>query len=244
MNPQEYNKLIDLINGLYERLDNLGPQYEEETLESGDCNELYGALAKAQGEFKTAHESTTNSFFKSRYADFEEVVSASRPALSKHGLAVLQIIRRNDQGQNILHSRLSHSSGQWIASVMLINPSKEDVQAMGSYITYLKRYAYAALVGVVSSAEDDDAEINMSRKPEPKFHKEIMKEVMPEEKVLERTITKEQYEQLMDQLEGHPDLAEKVLQAMKLHSLADMPKSVYQATFNRILKLKELKKGS
>ena len=55
-------------------------------------------------------------------------------------------------------TRLCHSSGQWIESAIAVNPTNNNIQTLGSYLTYLRRYTYAALVGVVASDEDDDAE--------------------------------------------------------------------------------------
>jgi hypothetical protein len=120
----------------------------------GSLNELFTALAKAQSEMHAAVKGSDNPFFKSKYADFSEVVTASRPALAKNGLSVIQRIIIADDGSEILHSILGHISGQYIDSTMRIKPEKNDVQALGKYITYLKRYTYAALVGVIT--EDDD----------------------------------------------------------------------------------------
>lgn len=126
------------------------------TIPLSSLNELFSALSKAQAQMHAALKTSDNPFFKSKYADFGEVVAASRPALSANGLSVIQRIICIDDGNEVLHSILGHSSGQYIDSIMRIKPQKSDVQSLGSYITYLKRYAYAALVGVVT--EDDDGE--------------------------------------------------------------------------------------
>lgn len=130
-------------------------------LGSSLLNELFSALAKAQASMLPAFKTSDNPFFKSKYADFGEVVHASRPALTANGLSVTQRIILLSDGSEALHSVLGHASGQYIDSVMRIRPAKNDVQALGSYITYLKRYAYAALIGVAT--EDDDGEAAMVR---------------------------------------------------------------------------------
>jgi hypothetical protein len=122
-----------------------------------DCAELYAALSKAQGEFTVAHRSKANPFFKSRYADFESVVNACRPALAKYGLAFLQLTKINESGTDLV-TRITHSSGQWIEGEYPIKVQKDDPQGWGSAITYSRRYALAAALGVVASDEDDDAE--------------------------------------------------------------------------------------
>jgi hypothetical protein len=46
---------------------------------------------------------------------------------------------------------------------MTVNPPKQDIQSLGSYLTYLRRYTYSAIVGVVASEEDDDGEAATGR---------------------------------------------------------------------------------
>src|ERR1700742_2994944 len=113
---------------------------------SQELGELMGALAKAQGEMEVAGKDSANPFFKSKYADLASIVSASRPYLAKNGLSVMQKIELDGEDRRILVTILGHSSGQFITSRMIINPLKEDIQSLGSAITYLRRYAYASLV--------------------------------------------------------------------------------------------------
>lgn len=122
---------------------------------------LYEALAKAQGEMLPAKTSSNNPFFKSKYADLAEVVRASRPALAKNGLAVMQYVKCLDDGKSMLCTRLGHSSGQSIESTIPIKSEKPGIQGFGSNLSYLRRYMYAAMVGVVASGEDDDGELAM-----------------------------------------------------------------------------------
>lgn len=124
-------------------------------LRSQELSELFAALSKAQSEIRVAVKDSSNPFFKSSYANLQSIIEASRPALCKHGISVLQQIIA-DGDKDYLVTILGHSSGQWISSQMRINPVKQDVQSLGSYITYLRRYSYAALVGVYDGNEDDD----------------------------------------------------------------------------------------
>ena len=147
--------------------------------ESPELNELFTALAKAQSEMKVAGQDSINPFYKSNYSNFPSIVKASRGTLTKHGLCVIQRVLPNGEGKMYLFTRLCHASGQWMESQMLLNPPKGDVQSLGSYMTYAKRYSYAAITGVVSSAdveEDDDGnkavDAYKNQKPEPKTSKE------------------------------------------------------------------------
>jgi hypothetical protein len=125
--------------------------------------QLFEALAKAQGEMEVAIKDSKNPFFKSNYADLCSVIKASRPHLSANGLSVLSFMAEVG-GKTYFITRLGHSSGQFIDSIMPFQPPKQDIQTVGSYITYLRRYAYAALSGVAVSDEDDDGENAMDRK--------------------------------------------------------------------------------
>ncbi len=138
--------------------------------ETMTLGELFKALALAQNEMEAAITDATNPFFKSKYAKLEHVVKASRPFLSKHGLSVSQRPFILENGQRVLLTRLCHSSGEWMEGCMAINPPKEDIQAMGSYITYLRRYNYSCITGVVTEDESDDdgekAKLDMKKEKE------------------------------------------------------------------------------
>lgn len=125
--------------------------------ESKDLEKLLAALTKAQGSFKLAKKESTNDFFKNAYADLVSVVKASREFLCANGLSVIQRLDLEEK-RLVLLTRLCHASGQWIESAITVSPSNNNIQTLGSYLTYLRRYTYAALVGVVAADEDDDGE--------------------------------------------------------------------------------------
>lgn len=126
-------------------------------MQSESIGKLAEALAIAQSEFKAAIKDSKNPFFKSNYADLCSVVDASRSALTKQGLAVIQTTDINDlDGKCSLKTILAHKSGEWIAGMYPLKAVKDDPQGFGSCITYAKRYAYAAICGVIT--DDDDGE--------------------------------------------------------------------------------------
>ena len=134
---------------------------------SEQINELATALAKAQGDLKGAKKDSKNPFFHSSYADLASVWDACREPLSKNGLSVVQTTDWvvGEEHCLLLLTTLLHSSGQWITGKLLIKPVKDDPQGLGSAITYARRYALSAIVGI--AAEDDDAESAMGRKGNP-----------------------------------------------------------------------------
>ncbi len=122
--------------------------------QSSSISLLAGALVKAQHALKPAIKDSANPFFKSKYADLGSVWDACRDALQVNGLSVDQFPGFTDAGAALLTTILLHESGEWIAGTAGAPLNKADAQSMGSAITYLRRYALAAVVGVVT--EDDD----------------------------------------------------------------------------------------
>lgn len=123
-------------------------------------NELAAALAKAQGKIVGALKDSENPFFKSKYADLASCWDACRAQLSENGLAVIQttdVIRDTV----FVVTTLTHSSGQWVRGILPVKAKDDSPQAQGSGITYARRYALAAIVGVAQV--DDDAESAQGR---------------------------------------------------------------------------------
>jgi hypothetical protein len=124
---------------------------------------LAPAMVSAQAEIAAASKDGKNPAFKSRYATLTAAVDASRPALAKYGLCVLQFPTTLDHAVSVV-TRLLHKSGEWIEEELTLPVAKFDPQGVGSAITYARRYGYCALVGVVAD-EDDDG--NAASKPAP-----------------------------------------------------------------------------
>ena len=121
---------------------------------SPEIGELAAALAAAQGEITGALKDSKNPFFKSSYADLASCWESCRAPLSKNGLAVIQTTQEAPEGVKVL-TTLAHKSGQWIRGELPMKPVKNDPQGIGSCITYARRYALAAIVGLAQI--DDDA---------------------------------------------------------------------------------------
>jgi hypothetical protein len=124
---------------------------------SDSIAKLADALAKAQGDMKPAKKDSENPFFKSNYADLAAVWEAIRVPFSKYGLSIAQVPAHvSSDGMVTLSTVLLHASGEWIAGDLTMKAAKNDPQAIGSCLTYARRYALSAITGVAT--EDDDAE--------------------------------------------------------------------------------------
>jgi hypothetical protein len=167
---------------------------------SENINELALALSKAQGEMKGAVKDSNNPFFKSKYADLSSVREACKDELSKNGLSISQIMGASEQGEMYLITMLLHSSGQWIKSMLPIKSANakdsrvNEYHVLGSAITYLRRYAWSAIIGI-STEEDDDAnsiQAYQNRSPKPKVEAHTSRD----EKTVAITISKEEVAEL------------------------------------------------
>lgn len=127
------------------------------------------ALVAALGEMEGAAKTAKNPHFRSSYANLEAVVDASRDVLSKHGLGVMQGAGHVVDGKLYLTTRIIHASGEWVESEFSIPLAKSDPQATLAALTYARRGALMAILGM--PAVDDDGETAMGRgsaAPEPK----------------------------------------------------------------------------
>lgn len=119
------------------------------------------ALAQAQKEMGAALKDSENPYFKSNYADMKAIIDAVKEPLNNNGITFLQAVEGGHEHPTV-ETVLLHESGQYICiktPIYCLKPN--DPQAFGSGITYSKRYAIQALLGLPT--KDDDAESAVGR---------------------------------------------------------------------------------
>ncbi|MGH9316827.1 MAG: ERF family protein [Thermoanaerobaculia bacterium] len=127
----------------------------------GDTRRLFEALIAVQGQIKNIAKNQENPHFRSRYADLAAVWDAIRGPLTASGLCVIQGATTawvTGAALVTVTTRLVHSSGEWIENDIQAAAGIGRPQEVGSTITYLKRYALCALMGIAAEDEDDDGE--------------------------------------------------------------------------------------
>lgn len=123
-------------------------------------DQIAAALAAAQAEFEPIKfdarvtvrpKDPSKGSYTFEYATFANILASTRKALSKNGLALSQTFENT-----ILTTRLLHSSGQQLKSTidLPIDPKMSN-QDIGGVMTYFKRYAFSALIGISAEADDD-----------------------------------------------------------------------------------------
>lgn len=124
-------------------------------MRSESVKEIASALTNFQGKMTAVKKDAINPFYESKYATLDTIWETIRKPLSENGLSVAQTMNYLE-GKSVLETTLYHTSGEWISGTQLVNPVKDDPQALGSAISYARRYSLSAILGLVS--DDDDAE--------------------------------------------------------------------------------------
>ena len=129
---------------------------------SDSIAKLAAALCEAQKTELFALADKINPFFKSKYADLSSVWDAIRSPLTSNGMAITQTMASDSMDGVTIETTLMHISGEYISGSLYIKPEKNTPQGLGIAITYGRRYALMAIIGI--SPEDDDGEGAMVRK--------------------------------------------------------------------------------
>ncbi len=119
---------------------------------SQSIKNIAAALLKFDAEVSTVNKGETNPFFKNKYAALPDILSAIKEPLIKAGLTVKQF----PTGEHEMTTIVIHAeSGEYLESTYKMIPAKNDPQGEGSRITYQRRYALGAALGL-NIDEDDD----------------------------------------------------------------------------------------
>lgn len=132
---------------------------------SDETTLLFAALHEIQKEMPTIKQTSMNDYYNATFADLLAVWTGVRELLSANGLSVIQGVNdpHYEGGHAALCTRLCHTSGQWIEDdgiPLLVTPDKKGnatAQQQGSAVSYARRQGICAMLGVVTSGEDDDA---------------------------------------------------------------------------------------
>ena len=124
---------------------------------SESVTEIFKALAKFQGDLENVTKDKAGHGYK--YATLGACIDAAKPVLATNGLSVIQLVGCNDTGTPTMETVLGHESGEYISTIIEMPIAKlqgggggNPAQVMGASITYMRRYQYAAIIGL---AQDD-----------------------------------------------------------------------------------------
>ena len=130
--------------------------------QSENITDLATALCLAQAQMGGAVKDSNNPFFNSSYADLTSIIKVIKKPLSDNGLSFVQLPITSEGGKGVgVITMLMHNSGQWLQGEYLLPMDKITPQGAGSCLSYSRRYALQALLGI--PAVDDDSEAAMFR---------------------------------------------------------------------------------
>lgn len=202
---------------------------------SNDINLIMAALATAQGEYKplVPNQPSAHGYF----ANLEAILKSTRVALSANGLAFYQYLDLDTDGILTLISTLGHSSGQWISSKSRIVTGNKTDKQLSNTLEINKRMSAMMLLGVAPSVNDPDAVDDDGQEQQEEATLKVLK--TPKAKTLDynETVSKEQYNDLLIELEDYEEIASQILETYDIPTLADLPKTEYQPVLRQIRKL-------
>ena len=139
---------------------------------SESIKEIATALCKFQGEVDKIKKTELNPFFKNKYADLSSILDVIKRPLTDCGLSFVQF----PVGKYGLDTMLMHASGEWICASYEMKPTRDDPQGAGLVITYQRRYALGAILGLNIDNDDDG---NKGSEPIPETKPETIPETKP-----------------------------------------------------------------
>ena len=140
---------------------------------SEKIDKLLPDLFKVKASILPLKKEAENPYFSSSYVDLNGVLDGVEPILEKNGFILLQPV-----SGRIVETVLLHSSGQFISSDMELVLSKNDMQALGSAVSYARRYSLMSLLGL-KALDDDGNSATYEKAPAAKAKQSVAAVVKP-----------------------------------------------------------------
>lgn len=129
--------------------------------QSDTITELMADLAEVQFELPTMPKSSQAYGYK--YTDLDTIVQTIKPILHKHNIGYMQSVGGLTDGAATLTTRVFNKQGQYVEDTALLprisNTKNNDAQTLGMSITYMRRYALCAMLGITSDEDVDAATV-------------------------------------------------------------------------------------
>ena len=212
--------------------------------ESSSTDQICTALAKAQGEFPSISTNRANNFLFNQYSDLDNIVSSVRKALSENGLSITQQTKLEDD-KTILVTRVRHESSQFIETRSRIIPSKNDIQTFGSALKAMKRHAIMSLLNITikDDLDDDDGEHDMKEVRLGRTKGTGINTRYSAKQESFESVTQHEANELQYMLSNYPDIAEQILDTLKVQAIADIPRSKFEGVRDQAQKIINTREG-
>lgn len=184
---------------------------------NANLSELAKAFCKAQASFKTVEKRRQGYNFV--YADLSDIWDMIRKPLADNGLSIIQCIDCIE-GRNHVVTCLLHTSGQYVEAKTLVEFTAKKFQDVGTALTYYRRYALSAMLGIVSDQDVDD-----------KLEKQ--NEIYEETK---NVVSPKQLDTIEGLINGHDDIRQRMLKTYG-GELKNIPAEHYKTVVSAIKKI-------
>lgn len=190
---------------------------------SESIENLLAALSQFQAQVGTIERTKkvqiptrTGAKINYSYADLAGIWDIIRKPLTENGLSVSQMLD-TDNGATYLETIIGHSSGEFMVAKMLLRCDSSKMTDVGTAITYSRRYALSAALGIVT---DDDVDAQ----PEIEDSKGMMR------------LSDTQLTEIETLLSGYPDVRAGFLKAYNLSSLSEADGKKFDTYKKQIVK--------
>ena len=227
-----YQKLEELVE-----LQNIKPEKHE----SESTNELNTALAKAQSQYPPIYLNRNDKYLNSAYTDLDNILRLIRPILGENGISFTQRTLVPDSGKTFLQTQIWHSSSQWMDTVERFKPAMNNLDAYHSEMSELRKSQITGLLGITICNDMFDDNGYDASETQRKIDAEPTNEdftYKPKRESFE-TISKDQATQIERELAFIPGFKARLLIKLHLRSLADIPKTQYEAVLETVRNNKE-----
>lgn len=133
--------------------------------QSESIKNLLPALMDAQKEIPTMPKNAKAHAYN--YTDLDTITSVIKPILARHNISYMQSVGMDDEGRSTLTTRIFSRDGEYIEDVTTLpviqSAMNNSAQTMGMAITYVRRYALCAMLGITS---DEDVDANTFNAPQ------------------------------------------------------------------------------
>lgn len=234
---KESNALFLQLESLRQDLAQKNKRLEEfEELKSEkkeSIDKVLQALSMAQKEMPIVVKDKVNSYLKSKYVSLTSVIEITRPYLWEQDLSVVQSTDIGSvQGFIMKTVLMHHKSRQSITSIIPISPNKTDIQSLGASITYLRKYQYVCLIGVLLIDNDDDGEILMDRSLQSTANK----------REIGNKISIKQVEDIAKKLSGNMEIFKVLSKEFSIQKISDLTTINYLNFCKRTIELQNIGK--
>ena len=181
-------------------------------------SETLGNIAKALSSFQSQVETIkknkevevtmkTGGKYKYVYADQGTIFEGIKKLLGEFGLSYSQIIHEN--GSKLI-TVLMHESGEWLQSEITLMMTG-DIKSYGGDVTYKRRYALSAILGLATEDDDDGEQAPQQQTPRKKDGQQEQHkiELTPESRAWANAVKSYQEHGNLDKVKQHMDISEE-----------------------------------